>query len=408
MHDSSEHNWAASRAGRTRWGRTREVCVRALAWFAAIHVLVGLTGNVIAQDALPPAMNATGADPGAPPVAQSGGGDVDFFSQDLGTILRLRYNTNSYGQDGVGNLDIGTMQVVTMDDTAAFLDGQVTMNDVDGVGFNVGLGYRWLDFPPYAAESGRMEGVSVWADGTHTDAGNFFPQVGVSLESLGELWDIRANGYIPVGQREQVGAFKPTNQIGFLGNSIAELTQATADRSFYSAELEIARRLGVNRDAWGFAGPYFVANDTDDGAGFRVGLRGYAYPDLLLQIAVSHDDVFDTNAAFSVVWFVGRTRTNFQPACSTADRIREPVMRNDYVVLSHSTRQGGTALTNPDGTALRFVHVASSAAPGGDGTFEHPYDMLTDANGTGSQKGDTIFVHSTSVFNNEASLDLEG
>src|SRR5207244_599294 len=115
-------------------------------------------------------------------------------------------------------------------------------------------------------------------------------------------------GYIPVGQREQIGAFKPTNTIGFNGNSIAALTQATVDRSFYAADLEIARRLGSARDAWGFVGPYFVANDKDDSAGFRAGVRGYAYPDLMVQLAVSHDDVFDTNATFSVVWFVGRTR----------------------------------------------------------------------------------------------------
>ncbi|HVT28628.1 MAG TPA: hypothetical protein VHE81_11495, partial [Lacipirellulaceae bacterium] len=407
MHDRSEFTSAAIRNGSSGWGRSRGGCVRAFAMFAAFLAAVGSASPTIAQNSLPPAMDGSGADPGAPPMPQSGGGDVDFFSQDLGTILRLRYNTNSYGQDGVGNFDVGTMQVVTMDDTAAFLDGQVTMNDTDGVGFNVGLGYRWLDFPPYAADTGRMEGVSVWADGTHTDAGNFFPQVGVSLESLGEMWDVRANGYIPVGKQEQVGAFKPTNQVGFLGNSISELTQATADRSFFSGELEFARRLGVNRDAWGFAGPYFVANDVDDSAGFRAGFRGYAYPDLLLQIAVSHDDIFNTNAAFSVVWFVGRTRTNFQPACGTADRFREPVMRNDYVVLSHTKKEGGIALTNPDGSALRFVHVASNAAPGGDGTFEHPYNMLSDANGAGSQTGDIIFAHSTSVFNNEASLILK-
>jgi hypothetical protein len=351
---------------------------------------------------------ASGADAGAPPMSESGGGDLNFFSQDLGTILRLRYNTQSYGQDGTGNFDIGTMQVVTMDDTAAFFDGQVTMNESDGVGFNVGLGYRWMNFPPYAANSGRMDGISLWADGTHTDSGNFFPQVGVSYESLGELWDIRANGYIPVGQKEQVGAFKNTNELGFIGNSIDILTKATVDRSFYSAELEIARRLGAEREAWGFAGPYFVANDIDSSAGFRAGVRGYAYPDLLLQFAVSDDDVFKTNATFQIVWFVGRTRTNFQPACNTADRMREPVMRNDYVVLSHTKRSGtGTTLTQPDGTALRVVHVDSNAAAGGDGTIEHPFDMLTDVNGTGSQKGDVILAHSTSVFTNEPSVILK-
>ena len=35
---------------------------------------------------------------------QSGGGDLSYFSQDLSTILRLRYSTQSYGQDGTGKV----------------------------------------------------------------------------------------------------------------------------------------------------------------------------------------------------------------------------------------------------------------------------------------------------------------
>ena len=127
-------------------------------------------------------------------------------------------------------------------------------------------------------------------------------------------------------------------------------------------------------------------------------MRGYAYPDLLLQFAVSNDDVFNTNATFSLQWFVGRTRTNFEPCGGIADRLREPVMRNDYVALGQSTRTGGIALTNPDGSALRIVHVDSSAAAGGNGTFENPYNEIDQANGAGSQAGDIVFAHSESVF----------
>lgn len=404
MHDRPTSISAAIRCYRTRWGREVEGAARPLALVAALLVLVG---RASAQETLPLPMNSTPAmgatDPGAPPMSQSG--DVSFFSQDLGTILRLRYNTESYGQDHTGNFDIGTMQVVTMDDTAVFLDGQVTMNESDGVGFNVGLGYRWMNY--FSSDKGMMQGISLWADGMHTDAGSFFPQVGVSFESLGEMWELRANGYIPFGQREQVGAFEPTGETGFVGNSIASVTEATVDRSFYAADLEFARRLGPQRDAWGFVGPYFVANDTDDSAGIRVGARGYAYPDLLVQFAVSNDDVFKTNAAFSVVWFVGRTRTNFQPTCTPADNFRAPVIRNDYVVLSHTKRRGGAALTNPDGSALRVVHVDSDASPSGDGTFEHPFDMLSDINGAGSNIGDIILAHSTSVFTNDSSAVLK-
>jgi hypothetical protein len=344
-------------------------------------------------------------DPGAPSVSHSGGGSY-FFEQDLGHILRVRYNTESYGQhgEGHGNVDIGTMQALTFDDAMAFFDGQVTLNDVQGVGFNLGLGYRWLAFQPYASSGGVMQGVSIWADGTSTEANNFFPQVGVSYESLGEMWDLRANGYIPVGQDVQVGDFEETGQLGFQGNNLAQLTAATVDTSFYAGELEIARRVTPERDAWGFAGPYFLANDDSDTLGYRVGARGYALPDVLLQIAVSHDDIFETNAAFSVIWFVGRTRTHFQPACGVPDRFREPVLRNDYVAIAQTTLAGGIPLTDAAGDDIRIVHVDSTAGPGGDGSFENPFDMLTDVNGGGSTEGDVIFVHSNSTFTGENAL----
>jgi hypothetical protein len=236
MHYRSESSGAASHFHRTR--RVQPAFVRALALTIVAVITTSLPiERANAQSTLPPAMDSASPDAGAPPMMQSGGGDLSYFSQDLGSIVRLRYSTQSYGQDGTGNFDVGTMQIVTMDDTAAFFDGQVTMNESDGVGFNVGLGYRWMNYPDWAANSGRMDGISLWADGTHTNAGNFFPQVGVSYESLGELWDVRANGYIPIGEKEQVGAFKATNTIGFEGNSIATLTKATVDKPFYSAEV---------------------------------------------------------------------------------------------------------------------------------------------------------------------------
>ena len=215
MHYRSEFFGVPNHSNRARRVRPALLCAPAFALAATLTLFIGRAN---AQTDLPPAMESSGPDAGAPPMMQSGGGDISYFSQDLSSIVRLRFNTNSYGQDGTGNVDVGTLQIVTMDDTAAFFDGQVTMNESDGVGFNVGLGYRWMNYPDYAARSGRMDGVSLWADGTHTDSGNFFPQVGVSYESLGEMWDIRANGYIPVGQKEQVGAFKDTSQFGFTGN----------------------------------------------------------------------------------------------------------------------------------------------------------------------------------------------
>lgn len=379
----------------------RRVAIGVIIAALAVSVLA-LPSGLLAQNVAMESSAAPGTDPGAPPVAESG--NVNFFSQDLGTLLRLRYNTESYGQDGQGNFDIGSMQVITMEDSAAILDGQVTMNDADGVGFNVGVGYRWMNFPFYSASTGRVDGVAVWADGQHTAAGNFFPQIGASYESLGESWDLRGNMYIPVGPQDKVGDFKPTGITGFQGNSISELTRAIKDSSFTVGELEVARRLGPGRDAWAFAGPYFLTNDTENSGGYRVGVRGYAFPDLLVQLAVSDDDIFKTYATFQVQWFVGRTRSNFQSTCGVPDRMREPFMRNDYVALRKSTVTGGKALTDANGDPLRIVHFDSGAAAGGNGTFEHPYNELNEGNGAGSQEGDILFAHSTSTFDTGITL----
>lgn len=60
---------------------------------------------------------------------------------------------------------------------------------------NAGLGLRGFD-----AYRNRGWGASVYYDYRKGDLREFH-QVGVSLESLGTLWDARLNGYLPVGRK---------------------------------------------------------------------------------------------------------------------------------------------------------------------------------------------------------------
>lgn len=378
------------------------VC-KLMAFACALAILFAATTRVTAQGYgdLPGMEDSFAA--GAPAMEMGGG---EFFSQDLGTLLRLRYNTVSYGQDRRGNFDIGTMQVQSFEDAIAFFDGQVTLNDVNGVGYNLGVGFRWLHGTPFTMEPERITGFSFWTDGTSTESGNFFPQVGLSFESLGDRWDLRINGYIPVGQESQLGDFTPTGSIGYNQNFLVEETFADRNTSFYVAEAEIAARLMADRDAWAFAGPYTLVNDEKDTAGYRAGFRGYAYPDLLLQIAVSDDDIFKTNATFQVTWFVGRTRNNFQPAYGLADRMREPVMRNDYVALERTTEFGGDPLTGTNGEPIRIVHVFNDAPGGGNGTYENPLNNVGDVQAN-SIANDIVLLWSESLFQNQNTLVLQ-
>lgn len=320
-----------------------------------------------------------------------------FFSPELGAHLRVRYNTESYGQNE-GNFNIGSMRLFDLGDAAAFIDGQVTMNDVDHVGYNLGIGYRWLDETPrpMAIEPARILGVSLWSDGSSTVHEEFFSQIGLSFESLGELWDFRANVYLPLGSETRAVRSEGTGEVIFLGSSLVQETVVTFDTGLTVAELEAARRI-ANRDAWAFTTVYGLTGGEFDSAGVKAGFRGYALPDVMLQMAVTHDEIFDTNAVFSVAWFIGRTRANYAPTGTLSDRLREPVLRNDYVAVAQSEGVGGIALTNANAEEIRIIHVNSAAGTGGAGTIENPYLSLAAAQ-AGSQAGDIILAHGGSSF----------
>jgi hypothetical protein len=271
------------------------------------------------------------------------GASTGFINPALDSILRVHYHTQSYGQEA-GNFGIGTFKAFTLDmDAIAFFDGQVILNDEQGVGYDIGWGYRWLSETTFSYDAERITGLSIWTDGTGTSSDHFFAQVGVSYESLGDRWDFRVNGYMPVSNRFMTGEPVEAEAVSLNSNSLSpqlvelpgtDTLVSSLDTAFFGSEAELARRLG-NRDAWGLAGIYVLNSGRDDTAGFRLGLRGYAHPDVLVSLVVSDDDIFNTNVTFGLTWFIGRTRTNYTPTASVLDRVREPVMRNDYVIIHH-------------------------------------------------------------------------
>ncbi|RLT03210.1 MAG: hypothetical protein DWI22_19210, partial [Planctomycetota bacterium] len=58
-------------------------------------------------------------------------------------------------------------------------------------GSNVGTGYRW-----FVEDQNRIYGVNGYWD-TRNDNSLLFNQAGIGVESLGQIFDFRANGYTP-------------------------------------------------------------------------------------------------------------------------------------------------------------------------------------------------------------------
>lgn len=327
-----------------------------------------------------------------------------FFNRKLGTALRFNYHTQGYGvQDDVFSL--GGMKVFNMEGATAFVDGQGTLSDDFGGGFNLGVGYRQLTTLGTSFDPQRIMGASLWTDGQSTANDNFYTQLGFALESLGDAYDLRLNGHFPLERTKEgdpilTGSGTPF----FSGNNIFGAEESVGiDTALDVLDAEIAVRV-ADLEAWAFTGAYYVGGGSDDTAGYRAGMRGYALPDLAVSLQVSDDDIYATNVMFGVTWFIGRTHKGNAPCGTLLDRFREPVIRNDFIAMETSriTRATGNALTSPDDNeAIRLVHVDSSAGAGGDGSFENPFDQISDVdaiNDMNSLEGDIILVHGGSTF----------
>lgn len=359
-------------------------------WLTAL-----VAAPVLAQE------DAPGASGGAfvPEVPASYSGAGSFFNRQLGTAFRFNYHTEGYGTTE-GVVSLGSMKVFNLDASTFFLDAQATLSDEFGGGFNAGMGYRTLSDIGFGFDPLRIHGINFWTDGQSTEADNFFTQLGVGLESLGDSFDLRFQGYFPLDRtKDSERVTVPGADVQFQGyNLLGALQQFTRDTALTVVDLEGAKRI-ANFEAWAFLGGYHLTGSDLDATGYRAGVRGYAVPDLALSVQVTDDDIYHTNVMFGMTWFVGRTHRLNAPCGTLLDRFREPVLRNDFIaVTSEVVNDPITPLTDAvSGETFVFIHVDSNAAGGGDGTFENPYQTLDEAE-AGSAEDNIVFVHSNSTL----------
>jgi hypothetical protein len=237
----------------------------------------------------------------------------------------------------------------------------------------------------------RAYGINAYYDYRNTHHRGY-NQVSVGLETLGKLWDLRVNGYLPVGGKVS----KPYHVgfAGFSGNSIL------VDRKFQYAMKGIDGEIGFHFgktsdfDFYGAAGPYYFKGEMGKGAiGGKVRLAGYYKEYLTLEVSDSFDNVFHNNVQgqltltlpFGPKSKLKVTGKNCPNTCEFASmlatRMLQPVNRQEIVVVDTHTKKEATS------DFVIFVDNESHSA----GTFESPYATLADAEAN-SSPGDIIYV----------------
>ncbi len=229
-------------------------------------------------------------------------------------------------------------------------------------------------------------GIGVWFD---VDAdqeeifGHTFNEVGVSGVIKTENFDVRGNGYFPIGNRE--------NLLGAPGECFFQnriVLQRGIDVALTGFDAEVRLRLPEMQMFAGtldIGGYYYGADSIESFGGFRARLGVQTLSGVAFNVELDHDERYQSTGYLQLVFNFGGS-AEYSPL----GRDLEPTVRNDHIVRVH---QDPIFATNPTTGALwRVIHVDNTNAIAGDGTFENPFRALTSAETT-SVEDDIIFVH---------------
>ncbi len=301
----------------------------------------------------------------------------------------------------------------------AFLDNNLFFSDIRGFsdtkskfGGNFGGGYR-----RYLPSFDRILGVNAYFDYDNL-SGATFREVGFGVESLGALYDVRANAYLPTGpSSQQLGLANINGTQVFQGHILLVDQLKTLANALHGFDSEIGipipGRVAERHDVRVFGGGYwFEGSSIPSFGGWKTRIQANVIPSVTLNLQVSNDQQFKTNVVFGATWAFGGYRQPPEERKSQYSRMTTPVQRQYNMVVGITTQTlKGVTVTDPTtGNPYFFEHVDSSATgPSvggviGDGSIKNPFQSFVDAQnaisaaGTASSGDDIIFVHANSQY----------
>jgi hypothetical protein len=288
---------------------------------------------------------------------------------------------------------------------------------------NVGLGVRYL--------ASLAWGVNAYYD-YRTSHHHNYRQVGLGFEVLGSFWDVRLNGYLPVGKKKSrpfdkinqplsfssFSSFTP-QMIRFNGNNaivgysnIPIYQSQREEFAFKGVDASVGFQVGnPKKISLNFAaGPYYYAGYFSKyavGGQGSITVRWSQY--IALSATTSYDNLFHsrTSGSISLTIPLGNTgatkKEKSVKACSNNSfldhNLARGAHRNEIIVLDKHrfVRQIGSInvdvlATNPQtGQPYIFWHVNNTSSS--NGTYESPYPTLAQAEAA-SAASDIIYVYS--------------
>lgn len=307
----------------------------------------------------------------------------DAANGKLGVMARFGYETGPAVGREQGVIPLELMPYSIFNNWMVFGDFRGFRADTDNWGFNIGGGARY-----YSPKLDRIFGLYSFYDQDDL-SGATFRDYSFGLETYGRMWDARSNVYLPTGKDQALlNTFIVPGSQRFVGNRLLYDEGNTFGSSLGGVDFEVGMPLPgkilMKHDVRVYAGWYhFENNDAPTLDGWRGRIQGDLFPFAQTYLQVSNDKVFDTTVVFGAQLSFGGLKPSDDGPKSQYHRLTTPVYRNYNVVVARADQfnRGLTAINSSTGNAYFFEHIASYAAPGGDGTFENPFQTIAQAQG---------------------------
>lgn len=265
-------------------------------------------------------------------------------------------------------------------DQLLFADIRTVVSDTGDREGNVGLGYREVI---KLGNEDYIAGGYGFFDRRKSEFDNYFSQVTVGGELLGEQWRGRANYYHPI-TNEKIVTNNPDVATLLPSGFVLVNPNDTAEIPLRGLDLELGYKVPLFKDkeTWAHLGAYrFGINQGVDLNGAR--FRGETQINEWLRLGVesSYDNIrkdshfFDVRVRIPLQKNLSKNRYALKQ--SIHRYMQEPIVRDVDIVATDVSLDA--ALATDGGRPERYYFVDNTAAAGGDGRPDTPFNSLADA-----------------------------
>lgn len=243
---------------------------------------------------------------------------------------------------------------------------------------NLGLVYRQLLFC-----NQNILGAYAWVDRSKSPEHKYFNQATLGGEFLGNIYDFRANIYLPYGNKSQ--SLSPFFTGTVFANTIGVIQHDSKEKALPGFDVEVGREVPGFSKLRAFI-DYFsfgVGNDPKV-HGERARIEYQYHYNLIFTASYSYDNI--RQGVGFVGFRVSLGGVDHPVASPMVGRMEDFVIRDIDIV---SVKQAGPTQLIADTRTYWFVNDISPA--GGNGTYEHPFNTVSEAE-TASGIGDAIYT----------------